>query len=328
MTTSLFNSAAIRRIAPRWMLCSVLLLAGMLGMAAAAYAAAPAKAAPASVRAAAAPVPLLWKVTGAGDARMYLLGSFHLLGKDDYPLAAETDQAFDAARRVVFELSAEDMESPELASRMVQAAMRNDGSELRHDLGDATWTRLQAYAAKNSLPLAQMQGLKPWFVGLSISIAQMQKLGLDPALGLDRHFMDRAAKAGKPVLGLENIDTQIAVLSGMSVAEQRQMVEEALEQADKGDAEINALHAAWRRGDDALMWNRMAVDMKAQYPQLYQRINSDRNDAWLPKLEPWLKAGQGGTLVVVGSLHLLGSDGVVEKLRAKGYKVERVRAGP
>ena len=35
-------------------------------------------------------------------------------------------------------------------------------------------------------------------------------------------------------------------------------------------------------------------------------------------------AGQGGTLVVVGTLHLLGSDGVVEKLRAKGYKVERV----
>jgi len=326
--TSRFDAAAIRRIASRWMLYSMLLLAGTLGMAAAASAAAPAKAkaAPASVRAA-SPVPLLWKVTGAGDARMYLLGSFHLLRKDDYPLAAETDQAFDAARRVVFELSAQDMESPELAGRMVQAAVRNDGSELRHDLGDATWARLQAYAAKNPLPLAQMQGLKPWFVGLSISIAQMQKLGLDPALGLDRHFMDRAAKAGKPVLGLENIDTQIAVLSGMSAAEQRQMVEEALEQAEKGDAEIHALHAAWRRGDDALMWNRMAVDMKAQYPQLYQRINSDRNDAWLPKLEPWLKAGQGGTLVVVGSLHLLGSDGVVEKLRARGYKVERVRTG-
>jgi uncharacterized protein YbaP (TraB family) len=27
---------------------------------------------------------------------------------------------------------------------------------------------------------------------------------------------------------------------------------------------------------------------------------------------------------VVGSLHLLGGDGVVEKLRAKGYEVERI----
>jgi uncharacterized protein YbaP (TraB family) len=31
--------------------------------------------------------------------------------------------------------------------------------------------------------------------------------------------------------------------------------------------------------------------------------------------------------VVVGSLHLLGSDGLVEKLKAKGYKVERVCDG-
>ena len=29
---------------------------------------------------------------------------------------------------------------------------------------------------------------------------------------------------------------------------------------------------------------------------------------------------------MVGALHLLGSDGVVEKLRAKGYRVERVCA--
>ena len=29
-------------------------------------------------------------------------------------------------------------------------------------------------------------------------------------------------------------------------------------------------------------------------------------------------------LVVVGALHLLGEDGVVEKLQAKGYQVERV----
>lgn len=309
------------RVVSRWTLSSLLLLATCL---CASVQAAPATPSPAAGQA--APEPLLWTVSGAGDARLYLLGSFHLLSADDYPLAPEADQAFDGARRVVFELSAEDMASPDLASKMVQAAMRTDGSELRRDLGDATWARLQDYATKNALPLAQMQGLKPWFVGLSISIAQMQKMGLDPELGLDKHFMDRASKAGKPVVGLENIDTQIAVLSGMGETEQKQMVEEALEQADKGDAEIRALHDAWRRGDDAVMWNRMAVEMKAEYPQLYQRINSDRNDAWLPKLESWLQAGQGGTLVVVGSLHLLGSDGVVEKLRAKGYKVERVRS--
>lgn len=86
-------------------------------------------AAAATAAAAKPPVPLLWKVTGPGDARVYLLGSFHLLKPQDYPLSPDVEQAFEASQRVVFELSPEDMQSPQLASRMVQAATRTDGSE-------------------------------------------------------------------------------------------------------------------------------------------------------------------------------------------------------
>ena len=273
------------------------------------------------------PVPLLWKVTGPGDSRVYLLGSFHLLRAQDYPLAADVDQAFAASKRVVFELSPQDMQSPQLTQKMLQAAVRTDGTELKRDLDPATWTKLQAYATANNLPLAQLQGMKPWFVGLTITLGQFTKMGLDPNLGLDRHFMQRAATAGKPTSGLEDIDTQVGVLSGMSAAEQQQMVAEALDQADQADAMGRKLHDAWRRGDDKLLWTSMATEMRGQYPQLYKRINSDRNDAWVPKLQQYLQAGQGGTMVVVGTLHLLGNDGVVEKLRAKGYKVERVCTG-
>jgi len=273
------------------------------------------------------PVPLLWKVTGPGDSRLHLLGSFHLLRAQDYPLAADVDQAFAASKRVVFELSPQDMQSPQLTQKMLQAAVRTDGTELKRDLDPATWSKLQAYATANNLPLAQLQGMKPWFVGLTITLGQFTKMGLDPNLGLDRHFMQRAAAAGKPTSGLEDIDTQVGVLSGMSAAEQQQMVAEALDQADKADAEGRKLHDAWRRGDDKLLWTSMAAQMRGQYPQLYKRINTDRNDAWVPKLQQYLQAGQGGTLVVVGTLHLLGDDGVVDKLKAKGFTVERVCTG-
>lgn len=273
------------------------------------------------------PVPLLWKVTGPGDSRVYLLGSFHLLRAQDYPLSADVEQAFTASKRVVFELSPQDMQSPQLPQKMLQAAMRTDGTELKRDLDAATWTKLQAYANANNLPLAQLQGMKPWFVGLTITLGQFTKMGLDPNLGLDRHFMERAATSNKPTSGLEDIDTQVGVLSGMSAQEQQQMVAEALDQADKADVEGRKLHDAWRRGDDKLLWTSMAAQMRGQYPQLYKRINTDRNDAWVPKLQQYLQAGQGGTLVVVGTLHLLGNDGVVDKLKAKGFQVERVCTG-
>lgn len=286
-----------------------------------------ARGAPAEAPAAKPPVPLLWKVTGPGDARVYLLGSFHLLKPTDYPLSADVEQAFTASKRVLFEVSPEEMESTQAATQMVQTAVRRDGSELKRDLDDATWQKLQAYATQNKLPLAQLQGMKSWFVALNITIGQMQKMGLDANLGLDRHFMAQAKKAGKQTGGLEDMQSQINLLDGMSLQEQRQMMAEALDQADKGDEQSLMLHEAWRRGDDRVLWNKMAVEMRQQYPQLYQRINTARNDAWVPKLLPYLQDGQGGTLVVVGGLHLLGRDGVVEKLKAKGYKVERVCTG-
>ena len=54
-------------------------------------------------------------------------------------------------------------------------------------------------------------------------------------------------------------------------------------------------------------------------------LDVERNNAWLPKVEARLKESKADdTLVVVGTLHLLGEDGLVEKLRAKGYAVERL----
>lgn len=268
------------------------------------------------------PVPLLWKVSDA-DSSLYLLGSFHLLAADDYPLSAEVETAFADAESLLFELSPAEMDSPALAGRMTAAAARTRPGRLEQDLGPALWAELERYAAGNGLPLASLARFDPWFVGLTVGLLEMGKQGLDPALGLDRHFMQAAGRGGKPADGLELADEQIALLSGMSLDEQRQMLAEALQQAHQGQAQSRALHRAWRDGDADRLWKDMAAEMKRDYPALYRRINVQRNDAWLSKLERAL-ARHDDVLVVVGALHLLGEDGVVEKLRAKGYAVERV----
>ena len=269
------------------------------------------------------PVPLLWKVSDA-DNSVYLLGSFHLLTKNDYPLDADVDAAFADAEELAFELSPEEASSPALAQQMLQAALRTQPGSLQQELGPDLWKRLQAYTASNGLPLAQVAAVEPWYVALTVSLMEMGKMGLEPALGLDRHFMDAAARARKPATGLELASEQIAVLSGMSLLEQKQMLAEALEEAEGGADEFRAMHAAWRSGDVDRLWMQMAAEMKRDYPALYQRINVERNDAWMPELERRLARKGDDTLVVVGALHLLGEDGVVEKLRARGYKVERI----
>ena len=282
-------------------------------------------------RAAQPPVPLLWKVSDA-DNSVYLLGSFHLLKPDDYPLSKDVAEAFADAESVAFEIPPEEMSSPALGMQMGQAALRTDGTSLNSELPPATIALLDAWVAGNGAELQKLgltpqvlQLLEPWFVGLTITITEMTKQGLDPKLGLDAHFATLAAEAGKPTAGLETGADQIALLDGMSKEEELQFLAEALSESKDARQETAKLHQAWRDGDAALLWNGMAVDMKKQYPRLYQRINVARNDAWVPKIQKRLTdPGKDDTLVVVGALHLLGSDGVVEKLRAKGFKVERV----
>jgi uncharacterized protein YbaP (TraB family) len=64
--------------------------------------------------------------------------------------------------------------------------------------------------------------------------------------------------------------------------------------------------------------------MRTDYPELFERINTARNKAWLPKLEALLAELDKNVLVVVGALHLLGNDGLIALLRSRGYRVERL----
>lgn len=224
------------------------------------------------------------------------------------------------------------MESPELQQAMLMAAMRRDGSTLSSELTPQQNAKLDAWLGQNEAALAKQgiapamfQMFKPWFASLMVTMTGMTELGMQPDLGLDRHFMGNASKTGKPVGGLETGVGQIELLAGMTPEEQRQMLEESLDSVSSGGIETQKLHDAWRRGDVEALINGTIVEMQKEYPRLYQVINVDRNDAWVPKLEARLKAaGTDDYLVVVGAMHLLGSDGVVEKLRGKGYQVERI----
>ena len=271
------------------------------------------------------PVPLLWKVSDADNA-LYLLGSFHLLQPGDYPLDPRTDEAFEDAERLVFELSPAEMAGSELARLMQASARRDDGRRLQDELPPDTWQRLEAWAARRGHDPAMLQGFEAWYVSLLVSVTEMQRQGLDPSLGLDRHFGRRATEAGKPAEGLETGAQQIALFDGMAPPQQLQALEEALQSPEEVERNVRELHGSWRAGDAAALYEGSGVRMREQYPDLYARVNVERNHAWLPRLQALLDEGgrDEDVLVVVGALHLLGEDGLVALLREAGYTVERL----
>jgi uncharacterized protein YbaP (TraB family) len=124
---------------------------------------------------------------------------------------------------------------------------------------------------------------------------------------------------------LETAAQQFAMFDGLSPAEQLQSLQDSLGDADKMEQEIARMHALWREGDAEALHALSGAEMKRDYPALYERMNVARNRAWLPKIRDLLDAGgDDDALVVVGAMHLLGEDGVVQMLRDAGYTVERL----
>ncbi len=278
------------------------------------------------------PVPLLWKACDA-DNCVWLLGSFHVLRKDDYPLSGDIDGALAKASKVVFEIDPAEMkDKTAAATALFTAGLRTDGSTLDQDLTPKQQARLKAWVdahagelAKAGLPGDLLQRLRPWLAAILVTQFEYQAAGMSPEFGLDEYMGKRAGEQGKTTLGLETISEQVRFLSGLAPKDQVQMLDESLDESGGTKGEITMLHQAWRAGDAARLWNEMGAKMRDRYPDAYRAIDADRNARWLPRLAAMLDApGEKDALVVVGSLHMLGPDGLVEGLKARGYKVERV----
>ena len=285
---------------------------------------------PVAAAAPAAPVakgterPLLWKVSDA-DNEVYLLGSFHLLKPDDYPMPADIDRAFDDAESLLFEVDPREMTAPETVTMMQKYMAYENGQSLSKVLPKATLERLATLVSASGSSVQALEQSEPWAVSLGLVIGVSQGMGFRPDLGLDRHLMERAAKAGKPASGLETVDDQMKAMDAVPYPEQAEGLDEFLLDPKKAIQQLQDMHAWWRAGDVDRLDRGMRAEMAANTPRSYQLLDVDRNAAWLPQIEKRLTGSKSDdTLVVVGTLHLLGPDGLVEKLKAKGYKVERV----
>lgn len=267
------------------------------------------------------PTPLLWKAQGDAGT-VYLLGSFHLLKAEDYPLHPSVEAAYQDAEHLLFEVDPEVMNSPEGARVMQQMARFDDGRTLRDVLSDETEARLAAFMGSDAA-VAASDPFEPWYLGMTIAVMAMVNAGLDPSHGLDQHFMKRAANDDKPASGLETLEEQIGALDRSPMDEQEKMLAESLIPVQEIRTEIEKLHAIWRNGDADGMEHLVNEEMAKETPRMYELLNRERNQRWLPKVEALL-GEEDDHLVVVGAMHLIGEEGLVEQLGKRGVAVERV----
>jgi len=259
---------------------------------------------------------MMWTVS-RGETTVYLLGSIHVLSPDVYPLPAVLDSAFTDAERVVFEADLDSL--MQRGGELLMRATFAEGRTLKSELSPATYALLEEKLTGFGVPIAQLQRFEPWFVGMMLTQLSAQKAGLKAEYGIDMHFKTRAQQAGKALGALESVDFQLGLFDGLAPSDQDAFLRSSLAGIDTAAKTFEAMKAAWRSGNGAAL-DRMMHESMAKYPRVYAAMLTDRNLRWLPQIEAMLQ-GRDDVLVVVGSAHLVGKDGVVEMLRAKGYTV-------
>ena len=262
-----------------------------------------------------------WKAT-RGQGAVYLVGSVHMLTTDFYPLAPSLDAAFKDSDLLVEEADLNEMLSPNTQFSMLSkghAARRPDDRQGR--LAGHARAHQQALG-RRCMPLEALKQFKPWFLAMTLEALEWQKAGFDASLGLDKHFFDRAQTDGKAIQGLETTDFQISLFDGMTKDQQDRFLAETLKGVDKEKAAVAKLTGAWKVGDVATIERMVMADVKSD-PVIYDRLLVARNRTWLPKIEA-LFSRPRHAFVVVGAAHLVGPDGLVAMLKAKGYPVTQL----
>jgi len=259
-----------------------------------------------------------WKAT-KGAGAVYLVGSVHMLTSDFYPLAASLEAGFKDSDLLVEEANLAEMLSPNMQFSMLSRGMLPAGQTLDKVISPATMALLNKHVSALGMPVEPLKQFKPWMLAMTIEAMEWQKAGFDAELGLDKHFFDRAQVDNKGIQGLETTDFQISLFDGMTMEQQDRFLSETLKGVATETAAVSKLAASWKVGDVASIERLVLADVKSD-PFVYDRLLVARNRAWLPKIEALFSRGRPA-FVVVGAAHLVGPDGLIAMLKAKGYQL-------
>ncbi len=262
---------------------------------------------------------ILWTVEGRQNT-VYLLGSVHVLQPGDAALPAAAERAFDDAEQLVMEIDLDDPGSNPLSmvAEMQQAAMLPEGQTLKGVLG-SDYASINERAQKSGIDLEALDAFAPWFVAIALLDLELAKRGFSPEFGIEQTLAARAIEEHKPIEGLETAAQQFQMLASMPLAQQKQFLVMTLDESAQLDDELADLLRAWRTGDTEALARLLAGEYE-EFPDLYRRLTVDRNRAWVGRLAALLD-DRDDYLVVVGAMHLVGPDSVVDLLRQRGYTV-------
>jgi hypothetical protein len=292
----------------------------------------------------------LWEVKN-GNNKVYLLGSIHLASTDLYPLSNKIWMAFLGSDALVVEANLYDQSDLlELQNLMFYT----DGTGLKDHISEETYQKVVAAAALMGYPEELVSLIKPWalyliFTNLSV-LSTSAAEDATAQLGVDSNFLMNAILYEKPILAIEGLAKQGQIIDSFSAGLQEYLLDkystelsalikdEADSKLDELDSSMEALYKSWREGDIEVFAKLNAdagledfegelTDEVKEYAEEYNlKFLTQRDDAMAEYIINLLESENSGSyFVVLGALHYISDNDVIDRLEKAGYTVDQIK---
>jgi uncharacterized protein YbaP (TraB family) len=229
-------------------------------------------------------------------------------------LSGEALQALGAAKILAFETSLDAV--PDLS-----AGLYSPGQHLSDVIPQQLFKETLSLWSGHGLP-DDLNDRRPWLAVHGLIGPLFQTWGFDFA-----HGVDRAAKAGtkgRPVFSLEAAGIPFRCMADAPLQEQVAGLARFVQQPLAVKGEIESIADGWRRRDTEALTS-VAQLSHEHAPVSSAGLYGRRNGAWMPHLLRFAR-GVKPTVAVVGVLHMVGPDSLVDLLKASGYSCELIDA--
>ncbi|MGE0775921.1 MAG: TraB/GumN family protein [Sphingomonadaceae bacterium] len=264
--------------------------------------------------------PALWKLSDA-DTTIWLFGSVHVLNSGIRWFDGPVAKAFTRSDELVVET---ELTADAASSRMMmERAFDRNGKPLRSELTPQQRVAYDKLLVAYGLNPATFDQFKPWFAATSLTSIAYRKLGYASEHGVEMVLFREAKKTAKPIISLESLEEQVALLDSFARPVQLRMLAMTLDELNDGAERATTLIDAWRAGDAAALAREMN-DGVDELPELRAVLLDRRNERFARWIAGRL-AKPGTVFVAVGAGHFGGKHNVRELLEAKGFRIRRVQ---
>lgn len=254
--------------------------------------------------------PLLWQAK-KGQLEFTIFGSVHAGDKSMYPLPKPVNEALKRSDGLILEADLKQTGGLKYPSTTITTA------EVLNDNQEAQFKQI---TKSLNLPHQQMLLSPPWATALTVQMKQFEQLGYLPQFGIDAHIAALAEEFDKPLITLESLQFQIDLIS-QGKEGGKDLLLSSIEEFDESGKATRCLIDSWKAGDKKNLEH--IAELAAMSPELTAAFLTDRNHDWAKKLSSnsWKLEQEATYLVVVGAMHLIGEQNLIELLEKRGFKV-------